>query len=481
MVAKVCLFTCALTIGQLVDRTGWLLLPRLGRGQELVYLGTFQQEPIGAGIHPLRKYILKTRMLVLDAKPKHWEVAVLTCLRNGGRKTENQDDPLAGIAFVRLELGNLDKQGTLTHADGSSMTIPLEEPPTLETGFLVSVPRIRLSKEHFWLVPDPGRPKMRWQILGTELVGGTKCVKIRGVQQSPDWKKPRGDHTAWNRTEYVWIEPRSGIAAKVVREVLFRDPARDQPTKKITVRYELDSQFAYPGRLFEHRRQEALHAGKFDAEAEKYLPQATSNKKRLTALTQRMGQYFETRPPTPYRKAIFHLQQRIQKALRGEIVIRSTKKLFPKRPERQLAEVGQRVPNFLVTDLAKRKPFQLYRNLGKPLLLVFYNPKTPNGKRVLNFAKRVHEKYKSRVTVMGLSMTEDREALLAQHKELELPFRIYSGKGLHETFRVDATPHMVVLDSNGIMRAGYTGWGFQIPSEIFEELSRCFPKRPKSE
>src|SRR5438552_2456793 len=80
MVANLCLFACALLPLQAVDRTEWLLTPRLGRGQELVYRGTFTEEALGKGVHFSRSYRLETRVFVLDTPPRGLDVAFYSIL-----------------------------------------------------------------------------------------------------------------------------------------------------------------------------------------------------------------------------------------------------------------------------------------------------------------------------------------------------------------------------------------------------------------
>ena len=55
-------------------------------------------------------------------------------------------------------------------------------------------------------------------------------------------------------------------------------------------------------------------------------------------------------------------------------------------------------------------------------------------------------------------------------------FGVLEGQGLHQTFGVDATPRLIVLDGAGVLRGATTGWGIQTAREISDEISRCMPK-----
>ena len=47
------------------------------------------------------------------------------------------------------------------------------------------------------------------------------------------------------------------------------------------------------------------------------------------------------------------------------------------------------------------------------------------------------------------------------------------GKGLRITYGVDATPKLLVIDADGVVRGSYVGWGLEIPGAVSEELKRC--------
>jgi hypothetical protein len=53
---------------------------------------------------------------------------------------------------------------------------------------------------------------------------------------------------------------------------------------------------------------------------------------------------------------------------------------------------------------------------------------------------------------------------------------VLDGRGLHHTYGVDGTPRLVVLDGNGVLRGGWTGWGGHTASEVAREVERWLPK-----
>ncbi|HZU35927.1 MAG TPA: hypothetical protein VFA18_08465, partial [Gemmataceae bacterium] len=75
MVTTLCLFTCALATAQPASSTEWLLRPQLGRGQELVYTGSYTEEVTGRDVRFQRAYHLESRLFVVDTQATGFDVA----------------------------------------------------------------------------------------------------------------------------------------------------------------------------------------------------------------------------------------------------------------------------------------------------------------------------------------------------------------------------------------------------------------------
>jgi hypothetical protein len=465
MIAKLCLVTCALVVAQ-PQRAEWQLAPQLIRGQELVYTGTFVEEALVPGVQFQRTFKIETTLLVLDATPQKHEVAAYTLLALRGKQPQPD---AAGPSSVRLEILEVAPQGRVR-----GPVAALDGPPTVEWGALVEVPKVRVGVQDSWLVGEDGRPPRTWRVAGVEVVNGTNCVKLVGTQQSPDWDRPRGDSTAWQRRDSVWISPQLGIAYRVERTVERRDPLRKEPTHRYVLRYDLDSRLTYPGNLLEDRVHEIRQTRKIWEEAVPLLREPAQHRQQLDALLKRIAAHLEGQPPTPYRKAILHVKQRIEAARRGETIPEGdAEQAAPPSPA---VGVGQRVPDAVVTDLIGRQSLRLHSLVGRPVLLAFYNPDSPTGAQVLQFAQTLCEKYRPSLTVVGLAVSDDGDLVRKQHAELRLSFPVLDGMGLHQTFCVDATPRLVVLDAEGILRGGFTGWGAHTPREVLGEIQNWLPR-----
>lgn len=470
MVATLCLLACALGTGQVPERGDWLLVPQLARGQELVYSGTFTEKALSPNVLFESAYRVDVTVLVLDANSQQFNLAFLTVLSPRNLPGAREPGSAAAPSSVRLEVLPMDRQGNLKPAAASATAVPLEGPPTIECGIFQGMPKTRVNASAAWEANEEGRTPWTWRIDGTETVTSVHCVRVVGVQQSEDWGSPRADCTAWQRRDTLWISPQLGLTYRYERVIERRDAARDTVTHRSVLRCDLQSGLTYQGKLLDQRRNEIEQARKFADEAGPWLRDAEKNKALLEGLLKRIKQYSDTDAASPYRGAIVQVQKRIEGGLRGETIPDPQMQLGSFLPRH--AQLGQRMPDFVCSDLLTGQTHRLQRLLGRPVLIFFYNPETPTGLKALRYAQAVAEKYAKNLNVLAMAVTEDRELVQRQHKEMKLPFPILEGNGLTGLFGVDATPRFVVLDSQGIVRGTWTGWGIHTGVEVLAELLR---------
>ncbi len=477
MVANLCLVTCALLAAQSADRSEWLLLPRLGLGQELIYQGSFTEEALGRGVQFDRSYRLENRVFVLDTPPGGVEVAFYTILKLRSPQTDRGKEPEP--SSVRLELAKVSLQGRVSAGPGTSLAVPLDGPATVESGAFVEMPRGRLGLGQTWDVAENNRPSRLWKVLGREAVNATSCLKLEGLQQSQDWDQPRADHAAWRRRDTVWLSPRWGVAYKVERVIERREPGHQYPSERSVVRYELQSNLKYPDQLFADRRREILQARKFYEAAAPLLPKpAKIDRRTFEVMAAKIQQYVDNQPPTPYREAVLQVKRRVEAALRGESPPPPPSEEMPQALS--VATIGRHAPDFVTNNLLTKESTHLRQWLvGRPLLLVFYRPESLTAEEVLRFA---NEKHSQGFCVLGLAVSDDGARIHKQCADLPVAFPILSGKGLRQSYAVDATPKLFVLDADGVVRGSYVGWGPETSATVSEEL-RMWPRkeeRPKS-
>jgi peroxiredoxin len=469
------LFTCAVALAQPGGSSEWLLTPRLARGQELTYRGSFVEEVTGPKVQYTGNYRLESRVFVLETPPTGTDLALLTILRLAA----GSGQPGVEAASARIELTHADLQGRLTPGPAASLIVPLEGPPLCESGALVELPPGGIGVGKTWQVREPGRPPLVWQVTGIEAVSGTSCIKLVGLQQAPSWDQPRGDQAAWRRRETVWLNLRLGVAYRVERTVEHREPGRVEPTQRAVTRYELDNPLQYPGKLYEDRRREILLVRSLQDGIAPYLPEpgkyGTAPFDKVLA---RIKDHEDVQPPTPYREALDHLRRRVEAARRGESPpgAVSESAFAP-----QVATIGRRAPDFTVPDFLTRQSTSLRNWMGRPVVMVFYSPTSDTAEELLHFAQGVYETHRHEVAVLGLVVGDDVGRVRQQCSGLGITFPLLAGKGLRILYDVNATPKVVLLDAQGIVRASYTGWGREMPSAIREELGRWLGTRPLGE
>lgn len=480
MLTSILFLTCALTPAQPGGGgSEWMLTPRLSRAQEFVYRGSFAEETLGRGVQFSRNYRIENRVFVLNALAQSSEVILLTVLREQlGGAVRPAGAKLEEASSVRLEPATLTAQGRVTLAGGRLLQVPLAGPPVLDCAAVVPVPNHRVGLNRPWEIPEDGRPATVWTVIGTENLGGNPCLKLTGVQQTDDWDRPRADRAAWRREDKVWLSTRAGTVNRLERVIELRDAARREPTQRTTTKYELESSIAYPGQLFDDRNREIAHARAFEQSAAPLLQDpARAGGEATDALLNKIKYYLDNQPPTPYREAVVQLRRRLEALRQGRAA--------PAPPPTSgtalaTASLGQPAPDFVVPGVTTREDVRLKRVVGRPALLVFYTPSSGSAEELLRFAQRLQDENPSQLTVLALSMSDDVEAANRQHADLKLGFPVGSGKGLRLSYLVDATPKLVLLDSAGIVRASYVGWGTEIPGAVTEELRRWLkPPSPR--
>jgi peroxiredoxin len=470
MVTVLCLFTCVLAPAQPPGDSTTLTVPRLVRGQELVYSGSYREEAVGKGVQFARSYRLETRTFVLDDSAHTNNIAILTTLKL--RPTRSQAGSAPEPTSVRLDLARMTQEGKVVLQSGVSPALPLDGPPTIECGNFLQLPHGRAGRGKTWEVAGDDGPPRNWQVAGMEMVNGVRCFKVLGVQQSDDWERPRADRTAWLRRDTLWVVPGLGITNRVERIIECREPARRDITQRSMTSYNLESQVVYPALLFEDRRREILQ---YCALAEAALPilrePEKSGPRSAESLQTKITQLIETSPATPYRGALLQLKRRVEAVSRGDTVpFDPSEEASPVAP---LAALGQPAPDFLVSDMATRESLRLRRLLGRPIVLVFYAPSSKTCNDVLRFAQSLNDANPREIHVLGLVVSDDPDPVAKQRQELKLTIPILAGQGLRLTYGVDATPKIVLLDAAGVVRGNYVGWGPETPRIVTEELQRC--------
>ena len=261
------------------------------------------------------------------------------------------------------------------------------------------------------------------------MAGGTVCVKIVGEQKTDDWDRPGRNRIAWRCQDTVWLAPRTGLAYKVERVIEKREPARDEPVQRSVLRFELESSVPYTGQFFDERRREVTQTLAFAATAAPLLQAPTVNGPQLHALAGKIAFHLDREAPTPYREALLQVRHNVEAARRGEVIVPVPADV---PTPSAVAVRGEPAPDFVAPDIRTRASLNLKRSLGKPVLLVFFNPTSMTADQLLQFAQRLASTYPEQVTVLGLTMSDDVQRVRDRTDPLSLRFPILNGTGLSE-------------------------------------------------
>lgn len=465
MFANLCLLAAAFSAAQSGLENDIRISPRLERGHELMYRGTYHEEATGSGVQFRRDYRLDTLIFVLGVEDGTTDLAVFTQVR--GRLGESGDH-----GAVRLELARMDARNRLTARSAGALLNSLDGPPTLETGAFVETPGGPLHIGQTWKVAEERRPDKSWRILGYEDLHGTSCLKLEATQQAEEWESPRADRASWRARDTVWISPLWGIALRIERHVDWREPARLDSTRHSVVAHELMGPVQYPGPIFENRKREIIVAEQFAREAAPLLPNPTRQSPRVfDSLLARINRHLDMFPATPYREAIVVTRRRVEAARRGESPpIRAEDEGPDASP---VAALGRAAPGFMINNLFTKKAVRLHDHLGQTVLLVFYQPTSSSAQEVLRYADRMGRRHAGNLFVLGLPLVDDVRQIRPQYEELFLTFPIAAGNDLRHRYAVEATPHLVVIDSQGFVRAVCSGWGPETPQDIGRAINQC--------
>src|SRR4051794_19131200 len=152
----------------------WAVTPRLERGLELVYQGSYTEQLVENEQQFSKSYDLETRLFVLDVTPQSATVAVMTALRQA--PSSPNDTPKS----VRLEIGAVDRNGRIVWHGGGGFAPPLVGPVTLEGGLFVALPGPRIAAGQEWDLNASPRPPYGWRAVEAETIGQTRCVRLAG-------------------------------------------------------------------------------------------------------------------------------------------------------------------------------------------------------------------------------------------------------------------------------------------------------------
>ena len=159
----------------------------------------------------------------------------------------------------------------------------------------------------------------------------------------------------------------------------------------------------------------------------------------------------------------------VEAAGRGEVV--TVSHVAEAAPvEVSLATIGQVAPDFVASNIDGQGTSRLSKWKGKPIVLVFYHPDSVTAPELLRFAQALQVRLGKFTSVVGLCVSDDKVKAIAQRDQLKLTIPLLHGGGMRITYKVETTPKIVIIDSAGLVRGMYFGWGRETADEVTNEL-----------
>src|SRR5581483_7386647 len=144
----------------------------------------YLEESCGSTVQFTRAYRMEVRLFVLATTSRGTDVALLTVLRQRELRAPAQGFSTPPPPIAHLAQGIVDGRGRVLADKQTDLSLPLNGPPACECGAFVEVPGVRVSAGQGWEASEAGRPLRLWRVAGPEMINGSTCVKLLGVQQS---------------------------------------------------------------------------------------------------------------------------------------------------------------------------------------------------------------------------------------------------------------------------------------------------------
>jgi peroxiredoxin len=453
--------------------------PRLEKGLELRWAGTFTEASFRPGVRAVRTYDVDTRLFVLDTGEYGADAVLFT--RVFLKPDRTSPDPPPGI--VRLELARIDPQGKVrvipSPADPDNPDpkarpwppVQLQGLPSREAGFFFEFPDKPLKPGLAWAREDAGRPVVNWKVADADSFHGQPAVKVVAEQKTAGYYGERIRQAEWRKAEALTVVTGHGYAARLERVIEKRDPEAEELAFRSVLKLEQDGKITFSGRLYDERREEGLHAAAFTAMLDRALASGGREGPRpFEAVARRCQAYLSdhgANDTVPYREAILAVRKRALSAAKGN--------LPPAPPPEEPAPpadpltVGRPVPDVGAPGITSASSARLSDLKGKPIVIVYFQPAAASGPSALKLADELHSRKLVTVVPLAIGDPKDAKALAG---ELKAAVPVYDGTGVYKIHGLAATPVFVVIDADGVVRHVTRGWGGETAATVTREAER---------
>lgn len=456
--------------------------PRLEKGLELRWTGTFTEASFRPGVKALRTYDVDTRFLALETGDFGADGVLAT--RISRRPDRKPAEPAAPV--LRLELVRLDPHGRVQilpsplDADNPAPKarpwpgVALQGLPAHEAGMFVEFTDKPLKAGAVWSREEAGRPIQSWKIADSVSYRGQLAYKVVAEQTTAGYYAERVRQAEWRRQDTLTVLPAAGFASRVERVVERREPDAQEVAFRSVLTLELQGRMVFSGRLLEERKDEAVQAAAFGAALDRLMADdGRGGPKPFVALADRVATFVRDNgagDSVPYREATVAVRKRAAAAAKGDLPPAPPPDETAVAPPTNPLAVGRLIPDVTAQGVTAPGSATLSKLQGKPVLLVYFQPTTTSGPDALKLADRLHARKLGEVVPLAIGDPADVKRVRG---ELKLSVPVYDGLGVYKSHGLDATPVFVVVDAGGVIRAVVTGWADDTAEAVTQAFERA--------
>jgi hypothetical protein len=444
--------------------------PALQRGDEFAWTGTITEAVDRPGTRLRRTHDLEVRLFVLEKRETWADAAVMTLVRR------TDDEPVSGVLpevtglkkvgpappAARLDLVRFYADGTV-HLIAPLGPSPLRLTPETITRALPAVPLDTFASFEFGIfAPRPAANS--WTPVGFDFVHSERCQQLALTQQSPDWDRPVGGQTSWQRKDDAWCSA-NGLARKVKRSIRHRDGIAKEFAVRIDVVYELKEQGRPIGRMYDRYRAdiEAAYLA-----ATEVLPLAKDfarlGPEPFQQRIAKLNAHLEANDPgSPFKEAVFAVRRQLEAVRKGEVI--PVPSAPPTAAPPKKATIGRAAPDF------QSGKFRLSEQQGKPVMLVFFMPGQETAEPALKVAVKLHDQFAGKATVAAFTVFAPHEASVRlTNNKLRVP--VYDGTVAEGPYGIETFPRFFVIDAQGVLTWSFAGVGNETTALLKEQMDR---------
>jgi peroxiredoxin len=458
--------------------------PRLEKGLELRWTGTFTEATFRPGVRTLKTFDVETRLLILETGDFGSDGAIATKVSLRPERKPTEPTP----PVHRLELIRIDPHGRVQilpspldtdHPSPKARPWPgvsLQGLPAHEAGMFVEFPDKPLKPDVVWSREDADRPIVSWKVADSVSFRGQLGHKLVAEQKSEGYYSERVRQPEWRRLDTLTILPANGFASRVERVIERREPDVQDLAFRSVLALELQGRLVLSGRLLEERKDEVVQSAAFAAALDRLMADnGRGGAKTFALLAERITHFVRDNgsgDSVPYREATLAVRARATAAAKGNLPPTPPPDVTTVSASTDPLAVGRLIPDVTAQGVTGPGSVKLSKLQGKPALLVYFQPGTASGPDVLKLAEALHARKLGTVVPLAIGEPADVKRI---HAALKLTVPVFDGLGVYKEHGLNATPVFIVIDAAGVIRAVTKGWADDTAATVtrtLEQVSR---------